>query len=128
MRKTPSSPTTGVRQAVRKALRRVIRLSWGSVLSQLKVFEWVLPKIGLPQNGWFIMENPIKMDDLGGEPTIYGNIQMGFYQGVYEGVVFTSQVVQDFFHPRYLDINKHHRPFHPRDKDGCTSYSIPVGI
>jgi len=34
---------------------------------------WVFPKIGIPQNGWFMMENPIKMDDLGGKPTIFGN-------------------------------------------------------
>ena len=26
---------------------------------------WVFPKIGVPQNRWFIMENPIEMDDLG---------------------------------------------------------------
>ena len=26
---------------------------------------WVFPKIGVPQNRGFIMENPIKMDDLG---------------------------------------------------------------
>jgi len=26
---------------------------------------WVFPKIKVPQNGWFMMENPVKMDDLG---------------------------------------------------------------
>ena len=31
----------------------------------LCMYIWVFPKIGVPQNGWFIMEIPIKMDDLG---------------------------------------------------------------
>jgi len=32
----------------------------------------VFPKIRVPENGWFTMENPIEMDDLGGT-TIFGN-------------------------------------------------------
>ncbi len=37
--------------------------------------KWVFPKIGgfYPQNGWSIMENPIKMDDLGGFLPIFGS-------------------------------------------------------
>jgi len=34
---------------------------------------WVFPKIGVPQNGWFTMENPIKNGWFGGTP-IFGNI------------------------------------------------------
>ncbi len=31
----------------------------------------VEPKILVPQNAWSIMENPIKMDDLGGKPPLF---------------------------------------------------------
>ena len=41
--------------------------------------RWVFPKIGVPQNGWFIIENPLKMDDLGGKPTIFGNTQVNSF-------------------------------------------------
>ena len=37
----------------------------GCDTTNLPQSKWGFPKIGVPQNGWFIMENPIKMDDLG---------------------------------------------------------------
>ena len=44
--------------------------------SAIHVGKWVFSKIGGPHNGRFIMEIPIKMDDLGGKPTIFGNTQI----------------------------------------------------
>ena len=37
--------------------------------------KWMFPKIVVAQNGWFIMENLIKMDDLGVTPS-FGNTQI----------------------------------------------------
>ena len=50
---------------------------------------WVFPRIGVPQNGWFKMENPIKMDDLGGT-TIFGNIRFWEKIALASGSVKTS--------------------------------------
>ena len=53
---------------------------------------WGFPKIGVPQNEWFMMENPIKMDDLGVplllETPMYfllkiGDFSMSVFRGAY---------------------------------------------
>ncbi len=38
-----------------------------------KWLNWVFPRIGIPQDGWFIMKNPIKMGWFGVFPPIFGN-------------------------------------------------------
>ena len=42
---------------------------------------WVFPEIGGKPPKWMvkIMEIPIKMDDLGGKPTIFGNTHISTY-------------------------------------------------
>ena len=50
----------------------------GRTASFREVFfsNWMFPKIGVPENGWFLMENLVKVDDLGGNTPIFGNTQL----------------------------------------------------
>ena len=59
----------------------------------------MFPKIGVPHNGWFIMENPIKMDDLGGPPLFLeeaGRPPECSFLLIFE--IEISQVITNFHH------------------------------
>ena len=66
------------------------------------------PKIGVPQNiqnGWFMTENPSKMDDFGGKPTILGNPHIPFKS------TFTFFVVRLVSEPPWILVARNHHFF-----------------
>ncbi len=67
------------------------KLNCGNFWAWLKLTNYmgVNPKIVVPQNGWFTMENRIKMDDLGGLPLFLVQHPYSF---------FSSQSSCFFFH------------------------------
>ena len=75
---------------------------------QLTRFIWVFPKIGVPQNGWFVMENPIKVDDLGGT-TIFGNTHISITNTLFFGQlgqsIYATGIAAAAFHHYRNGIN-----------------------
>ena len=52
---------------------------WNDIMN-LCMYIWVFPKIGVPQNEWFIRENHIRIDDVGVPPFLESPISTCMYK------------------------------------------------
>ena len=72
---------------------------WGPKVN-IYIYIWVFPKIRVPQNGWFIVENPIKMDDLGVFPYFWKHLYIYIYQSPSFIYLSTNRNIIQKTHPQ----------------------------
>ena len=59
---------------------------------------------GVPQNGWFIVEHPIKRDDLGGSLFQETSIYIQSLKKIYIYIYICIKRYKYYMHPSLLDI------------------------
>ena len=82
---------------------------------------WMFPKIVVPQNGWFIMENLIKMDDLGVNP-IFGNTHLRLWREFFTPE-FELHYLRRNFGDLFFEENQKKTEWHRGDWDITTSHT-----